>query len=263
MNDRTVFVTGATDGIGRATARELARRGWRVLTHGRNEAKARAAADEIDGTPVWGDFSDLSAVVGIAQQVRATAPFLDALVNNAGIYASRHELTNDGFETTMAINHFAPFVLTHHLLESLRAAPSARIVNVSSMTHSGAKLDPADLNFARGWDAYGAYAASKLANLLFTRELARILARTAVTANALHPGVIGTKLLRAGFSINGDSAANGARTSVYLTDDPAVQGISGRYFVDCKEAAASRAACDDKLARKVWGATTAALQSFL
>lgn len=263
MNERNVLVTGATDGIGRATARGLARRGWRVLTHGRNEAKARAAATEIDGTPVWGDFSDLRSVAALADQVRSAVPVLDALVNNAGIYASRYELTVDGFESTMAINHFAPFVLTHRLLDALREAPAARIVNVSSMTHSGAKLDPADLNFERGWDAYAAYAGSKLANVLFTRELARMLARTAVTANALHPGVIGTKLLRAGFSISGDSAANGARTSVYLTDDPDVQGVSGRYFVDCRESPASRAAGDDKLARELWEATTTAVQSFL
>lgn len=264
MNERKIaLVTGATDGIGRATAIELSARGWHVLVHGRNATKAKAAARAINGTAVTGDFTRLSDVVALAQQVRDATPALDALVNNAGIYASRREVTDDGFETTIAVNHFAPFVLTHQLLDALKAAPAGRIVNVSSMTHSGAKLDPAALNIERGWDPYQAYAASKLANIVFTRQLATNLQRTAVTANALHPGVIGTKLLRAGFSIKGDSAANGARTSVFLADDPAVQGLSGRYFVDCREASPSRAAQDDKLAQAVWDATATAVSAYL
>lgn len=260
---KTVLVTGATDGIGRATARELAARGWRVLVHGRNPATAARAAREIDATPVAGDFSRLAEVVALAEQVRDAAPTLDALVNNAGIYPSRREVSDDGFELTMAVNHFAPFVLTGHLLDALVAAPAGRIVNVASMTHSGARLDPGALNIERGWDAYQVYAASKLANIAFTRQLATNLKRTTVTANALHPGVIGTKLLRAGFSIAGDSAANGARTSVYLTDDPAVQGISGRYFVDCREESPSRAAQDPRLAQALWEATATAVAAFL
>jgi NAD(P)-dependent dehydrogenase (short-subunit alcohol dehydrogenase family) len=260
---KTALITGATDGIGRATATALAARGWHVLVHGRSTAKAQAAAREIDGTAVAGDFTRLREVVALARQVREAAPELDALVNNAGIYAARRELTDDGFETTIAVNHFAPFVLTHHLLDALKAAPAGRIVNVSSMTHSGATLDPEELNMAHAWDPYQAYAASKLANIVFTRQLARNLKRTAITANALHPGVVGTKLLRAGFSIKGDSAENGARTSVYLADDPAVRGLSGRYFVDCREAPPARAARDDKLAQALWDATATAVSAFL
>lgn len=260
---RSVLVTGATDGIGRATAAELAARGWHVLVHGRKPTKAAAAAADIGGTAVSGDFARLGEVVALAAQVREVTPVLDALVNNAGIYATRRELTDDGFEITIAVNHFAPFVLTHHLLAALKAAPAGRIVNVSSMTHSGAKLDPRTLNIERGWDPYRAYAASKLANIVFTRQLAANLRRTAITANALHPGVVGTKLLRAGFSVAGDSPANGARTSVYLVDDPAVAEVSGQYFVDCRATPPSRAALDDKFAHAVWDATASALAAYL
>lgn len=256
-------MTGASDGIGRATASELAARGWHVLVHGRTPAKAAAAAADIGGTAVSGDFTHLGEVVALAAQVREVTAALDALVNNAGIYARRRELTEDGFELTIAVNHFAPFVLTHHLLAVLKAAPAARIVNVSSMTHSGAKLDPRALNIERGWDPYQAYAASKLANIVFTRQLAANLRRTAVTANSLHPGVVGTKLLRAGFSIAGDSPENGARTSVYLVDDPAVAGITGRYFVACRETSPARAVRDDKFAQAVWDATASAVAAYL
>ena len=256
-------MTGASDGIGRATAAELVARGWHVLVHGRTPAKAAAAAADIGGTAVSGDFTRLDEVVALAAQVRKVTPTLDALVNNAGIYPRRRELTVDGFELTIAVNHFAPFVLTQHLLAALKAAPAARIVNVSSMTHSDAKLDPRALNGARDWDPYQAYAASKLANIVFTRRLAANLKRTAVTANSLHPGVVGTKLLKAGFSIAGDSPENGARTSVYLVDDPAVAGVSGRYFVACRETSPARAARDDKLGLAVWDATASAVAAYL
>lgn len=260
---KSVLVTGSSDGIGRATAAELAARGWHVLVHGRHARKAAAAAAALGGTPVSGDFTCLDEVVTLAAQVREAAPVLHALVNNAGIYPRRRELTDDGFETTIAVNHFAPFVLTHHLLPALKAAPAGRIVNVSSMTHSGAKLDPRALNIEHGWDPYQAYAASKLANIVFTRQLAKNLRRTALTANSLHPGVVGTKLLRAGFSIAGDSPANGARTSVYLVDDPAVAGVSGRYFVDCRATQPARAALDDKFAQAVWDASASAVAAYL
>ena len=260
---RRVLVTGATDGIGRATATELAARGWHVLVHGRTLAKAAAVASDIGGTAVNGDFSRLREVVALAGEVRAAAPVLDALVNNAGIYPTRRELTEDGFELTIAVNHFAPFVLTHHLLAALESAPAGRIVNVSSMTHSGAKLDPEALNIERGWDPYRTYAASKLANIVFTRQLAANLKRTAVTANTLHPGVIGTKLLRAGFSIAGGKPVDGARTPVYLVDEAALAGVSGRYFVDCRTTTPSRAALDERLARAVWDATANAVVAYL
>ena len=265
---QSVLVTGATDGIGRATAHSLIQRGWHVLVHGRSEAKARKhalALAEADAkvTPVWGDFAVMSEVVDLSNQVKAEVSTLDVLVNNAGIYAERQTFNADGFEMTMAVNYFAPFLLTHHLLPALTAAPMARIVNVSSMTHSGAALDLDDLRFERSWSSYAAYATSKLANILFTKRLATELERSAVTVNALHPGVIGTKLLRQGFGMGGGSVADGARCSIFLATSPKVASVSGRYFVDsCEQRPASKAS-DERLGSKLWDATLDLLDAYL
>jgi NAD(P)-dependent dehydrogenase (short-subunit alcohol dehydrogenase family) len=205
----------------------------------------------------------MDEVVELAAQVQRLSPALDGLVNNAGLYPKKRFVTADGFELTMAVNHLAPFLLTARLMPLLAAAPSARIVNVSSMTHSGARLDTDDLDLTQRWDAYGAYATSKLANILFTIHLAGDLAGSAITANALHPGVIGTKLLRAGFGMGGGTPTDGARTSVYLIDSAAVARISGRYFVDCREAAVSAQARDSRLAEALWYASADRLARFL
>ncbi len=204
----TALVTGATDGIGKQTARELVERGWKVLVHGRTEKKARAAAKEVGGEPVWGDFTKLSEVRALAGQIGD----LDVLVNNAGILARGHQLTGDGFEETLQVNHLAPFLLTHLILSKLHG----RIINVSSGVHSGGEVEPFEqLN---ALDGYSAYAASKLANLLFTFALAR---RVKIPVVALHPGVIATKLLHAGFgSMGGADVAEGAATPVMLATAP-------------------------------------------
>jgi retinol dehydrogenase-12 len=265
---QSVLVTGATDGIGRATARALLARGWHVLVHGRNEAKARKAANglasaEAKATPVWGDFANMADVVDLSIQVKAEVSALDVLVNNAGIYSDSREINPDGFEMTMAVNYFAPFLLTHHLLANLTCAPNARIVNVSSMTHSGASLDLDDLRFERGWSSYAAYSTSKLADILFTRRLAADLDQTRVTANALHPGVVGTKLLRQGFGMGGESVEDGARCSVFLATSPKVARVSGKYFVDCKEHKPSAKARDDRLGLKLWDTSLHLLEDYL
>ena len=267
---KSVLVTGATDGIGLETARQLLARGLHVLVHGRNEEKAsrnaRTLAAEAGAarvTPVWGDLSSMRQVVELAQQVQQRAPILDVLVNNAGVFQRSRVLTEDGFEMTMAVNHFAVFLLTSRLLPTLRAAPAGRIVTVSSIAHSGADLDLDDLSFAHGFEGYDVYAASKLANILFTRSLASRLAPTPVTANALHPGVIDTKLLHAGFDIRGASLEQGARTSVYLADSDRVAGVTGKYFVDSREATPSRQARDDRLADGLWAESERLLRDFL
>lgn len=266
---RTALITGATDGIGRETARALLGLELRVLVHGRNRAKAeqhaRALARDTggDAVPVWADLSDMAQVAALAAQVAGLAPRLDILINNAGVYEKRRHITADGFELTMAVNHFAVFLLTHRLLDCVIAAPAGRVITVSSMVHQGATLDLDDLAFEHGFDGYRAYGASKLANLLFTQALARRLAGTGATANALHPGVIGTKLLRAAFSMQGDSVQQGARTSVYLATADAVAGVSGKYFVDCREAPASKPARDDALAELLWSKSEVLLAKFL
>ncbi len=289
---RTVLVTGSTDGIGFETARQLLATGMHVLVHGRSEAKAtrqaNALASRVPGgksTPVWGDLSRMREVVALAEQVRLVAPVLDVLINNAGIYAQRRAITEDGFELTMAVNHFAPYLLTRLVGPSVSKAPAGRIVTVSSMAHQSGDIDLDDLMFENGFDAYSAYATSKLANILFTSALATRLAgasstrsslsgtsssgtsssgtsssrtsssRTDVTANCLHPGVIDTKLLHAGFSIKGSSVEKGARTSVFLATSDTVTGVSGKYFDNCRAVSPSRQARDDRLAEALWVVT--------
>lgn len=274
---KTVLVTGATDGIGLETARQLVAHGWHVLVHARSEDKAERAAHalgdaalhggRLDGhgrtEAVWGEFCRMAEVRRLAHQVLAKAPVLDALINNAGTYQNERHITADGLELTMAVNHFAPFVLTHHLLPALLHAASGRIVTVSSIAHARGRIDPGDLAFHAGFDGYAAYAASKLANILFTRALARRLAGSRVTANCLHPGVISTKLLWAGFKAKGRSVQEGARTSVWLATAPHVAGVSGGYFVDCVAREPAPAARDEALAEALWQASEAAVAPFL
>jgi len=185
--------------------------------------------------------------------VKKAAPVLDVLVNNAGIYAAERTLTKDGFETTTGVNHLAPFLLTHLLLEPLKAAPQGRVVNVASVAHSRGEVDVNDLNFEKGYSGYGAYAASKLMNVYFTHELARRLKGTKVTAYALHPGVIGTKLLRAGFgAMSAGSLEEGARTSVYCATEPKLADVTGRYYSGARETPAAAHADDPKLERALY-----------
>jgi len=261
-----MLVTGASDGIGFETARQLLALGHSVLVHGRHEARAREAIANLGRTngtalPVWGDFARLDEVVALARQVSALTTRLDVLINNAGLYAARRSLTVDGFELTMGVNHFAPFLLTHHLQALLVGSAGARIVNVSSMTHDGADFDVSDLDLTHDWSAYGAYATSKLANVLFTRGLAARLG--GVSANALHPGVIGTKLLKNAFRMQGAAVADGARTSVHLATSPAVAGITGSYFDNCRERGADRRAGDKRLVDALWQASRQRLAAWL
>lgn len=263
---KTILVTGAADGIGFETARALLDLGHTVLVHGRHALRAEAAVEQLataggDALPVWGDFARLAEVVTLAGQVATLTHHLDVLINNAGLYAQQRSMTVDGFELTMGVNHFAPFLLTHHLLPLLAKARAARIVNVSSMTHDGAALDLDDLDLARGWSGYGAYASSKLANVLFTRALAKRLVGT--TANALHPGVIGTKLLKKAFRMQGAQVSEGARTSVYLATSPEVVAISGAYFDRCRECTVDSRARDGRLVEAFWIATQRRLAAFL
>ncbi|MCA9662693.1 MAG: SDR family NAD(P)-dependent oxidoreductase [Myxococcales bacterium] len=262
-----ILVTGATDGIGRQTALELARRGALVILHGRSDAKLAATREMILAEvadarldAVRADLSGLDEVRELAAEVGRRYPALDVLLNNAGVYMKARELSRDGLEKTMAINHDAPFLLSHLLLDNLRRARQGRVVNVASIAHARGRLDLEDLDLARGWSEYGAYAASKLANVLFTVELARRLEGTPVTVNALHPGVVSTKLLLEGFNMRGgDSLAEGAATSVTLALDPDLADVTGRYFSGGQLARTNRAADDDALVERFYLASAKAV----
>ena len=267
---KTVLITGATDGIGRETARQLLEKGWHVLLHGRTREKAERVAQELSGAhshgqgePVWGELSRMGEVVQLAERVKGATKSLDVLINNAGGFEAKRRVTTDGIEQTMAVNHFATFLLTHHLLGLLGQASAGRVVTVSSIAHQNASLDVSDLALKRGQHGYDAYCTSKLANVLFTRALAKRLTGTTITANCLHPGVVTTKLLWAGFRMKGSPVERGARTSVYLATSDDVVNTSGKYFVDCREAVPSAAAQDDKLAEALWQASELLLAKYL
>lgn len=256
--ERVAVVTGSTEGIGRQTAIELARRGFLVVVHGRSEARARdagrAVADASGGDVdvAVADFASMSAVRAMGAALAAAHPRLDVLVNNAGVFCKDRVVTADGFELTMAVNHFAHVVLTHALLPALRASEQGRVVNVASGVHAGASLDVGDLTLARHFRGRDAYATSKLANVLFSNELARRLRGTRVTSNALHPGVIATKLLRAGFGGGGAAVETGARTSILCATDPSLAEVTGAYFSDARRVAAGERARDAELARALY-----------
>ena len=265
---KTILVTGATDGIGLETAKQLARAGHEIVLHGRSAEKAQHARSAIlHSVPdaalhiAHADFSDLSGVARMARELNERLPQLDILINNAGVYMTRRELTRDGFEMTLGVNHLAHFLLTVLLLPLLKQSPEPRVVTVSSMVHTSGRIDFADMNSERRFDGYQAYANSKLANALFASELAR--REPWLTSNFLHPGVIGTKLLHAAFSMAGASAAEGARTSVYLASSSEAAGITGKYFDRCAVAPASAQALDQDLARRLWDWSERIVRPFL
>lgn len=273
MTGRVVLVTGATSGIGRATAAGLAALGAHVGIVGRDRDRAEAAASAIRAASpaayVDAFVADLSAQVQVrrlAAEVLATYPRLHVLVNNVGgFWATRH-VTADGLEHTFAVNHLAPFLLTRLLLPRLEESGQARIVTVASGAHTLGRIDFDDLLGEHDYSGSRAYNQSKLANLLFTYELARRLGSSPVTANALHPGMV-----RTGFGAEDQQAAwkvvapivrpflrrpaRGALTSIYLAASPEVEGITGVYFADRRPKQSSPLSRDAALAARLWDAS--------
>jgi NAD(P)-dependent dehydrogenase (short-subunit alcohol dehydrogenase family) len=270
MQGKTVLVTGANQGIGKATALALAQQGARVVLLSRSDEKGRKAVADIQAATGSKDVELLVADLSSLEEVRrAAAEFkqrhdrLHVLVNNAGVLVPSRRVTVDGFEETFAINHLAYFLLTRELLDVLNAAAPARVVNVSSAAHQAGRMQWDDLQFAQQpylqWRAYGQ---SKLANVLFTYELARRLDPAKVTANVLHPGVIASGF---GQTYGGATAffvrlahpffaspEAGARTSVYLASSPEVAGVTGKYFAKCKAVKSSADSYDEAAQKKLW-----------
>ncbi len=266
----TILITGGTAGIGRATAEALAQPGRTILITGRDAGRGEPVAQAIQQAKggivhfLAVDLASQASIRAFAARLLESYPALHVLVNNAGTAQAQRVLTEDGSEMTFAVNHLAPFLLTHLLLDRLKASAPARIINVSSLVQQWGKLHWDDLSLERGYDLDVAYNQSKLANVLFTQELARGLQGTGVTVNSLEPGLVKT-----GFGLHytgwkrwfgqrivmplfGQTLEQGASTSVYLAQSPEVQGISGQHFRKCRPLALSAASADPAAARRLW-----------
>lgn len=268
MNDKVCVITGGTDGIGKEAAYGLARQGAKLLIHGRDPDKGARAAAELEARSgnraiefLQADFGSLADVRQLAARIKERAPHIDVLINNAGGMFVKRKLSKDGYELTFAVNHLAPFLLTHLLLDTLKNGPPARIVTTASGAHRSARLDFDDLQATHRYSSMRAYANSKLANILFTRALAKRLQGTTVTATCLHPGFVRTSFgrdmapfARALFTLLARLARSpekGAETLLYLATSPQVQGASGGYYFDCRLTQPAPAAQDDEAAERL------------
>jgi NAD(P)-dependent dehydrogenase (short-subunit alcohol dehydrogenase family) len=273
MKGKEVVVTGATDGIGKVTAREIAKMGASVTVVGRSASKGEAVVRELRAGAghdrvqfVVGDLSTRRGVQAAADAIKSRVKRLDVLINNAGALFQRRELTEDGIERTFALNHMGYFLMTAQLLDLLKAADNARIVNVASAAHLGAKLDIDDLQNAQRYSGWIAYGRSKLANIYFTYELARRLQGTNVTVNCLHPGFVASRfgsnnggitrvVIGLAKSLAAISEDEGAKTSIHVASSPEVANVSGKYFDKCAAVASSPVSYDEEVARALWAAS--------
>jgi retinol dehydrogenase 12 len=267
MTGRICVVTGANRGIGRATAEGLAQLGATVVMVCRRKEEGEAVAQEIGAKSslppdvVAADLSSQGSIRQAAAELRGRYPRLHVLINNAGIIPQKREVTVDGLEMQFAVNHLAYFLLTNLLLPQLKAGAPSRIINVSSGAHTHADLDFADLQAERSYDPKAVYSRSKLANILFTYELARRLQGTGVTVNTLTPGIIATRMLADYMGVSakggnlrtfGATPEEGAETSIYLASAPEVAEVTGKYFERKRVMPSSRKSHDEALARRLW-----------
>jgi retinol dehydrogenase 12 len=269
MIGKTCLVTGATSGIGEVTALELARMGAYVVLVGRSPDRCEASLARIKQATGSSSVEYLIADLSSSAQVRQAAHQfmekhnrLDVLVNNAGAAFVRRQLSSDGFEMTFALNHLNYFLLTLLLVDTLKASAPARVVNVASDSHRGQVLDFDDLQLERSYGVMKAYGRSKLANVLFTYELARRLNGSSVTVNALHPGTVATRIWQKGGPLNPlislimrtitVPVEQGAQTPIYLASSSEVQGVTGQYFTNCKAVRSDPASYDEASAKRLW-----------
>ncbi|MGE3728494.1 MAG: SDR family oxidoreductase [Candidatus Sericytochromatia bacterium] len=268
MEGKVCLVTGATAGIGKVCARELAARGARVILVGRKPEKTLNVVQELKRQTngqieyLLADLSEQAQVRQLARDLRERTDQLDVLINNAGAVFAKRELTVDGYENTWALNHLSYFLLTHLLLDLLKNSAPARIINVASVGHFQAVIDFANLQGEEHYSLTQAYAQSKLANVLFTYALARRLEGTGVSANCLHPGVVATDIWSKGPSWTQPfakviqkfmiSPEKGAETMVYLATSQALNPDSGRYYDNCKAVKSSKISYNQALQERLW-----------
>ncbi|MFC1619276.1 SDR family oxidoreductase [Candidatus Neomarinimicrobiota bacterium] len=270
MHGKVCLITGANRGVGKATTLALASMGATVVMVARDPALGTAARDEIIRTAgnqsvelLVADLASLEAVRQLAADFRERHSQLHVLINNAGLTKRHHVLTEDGFETTFAVNHLAPFLLTNLLLDLMKAGAPARIINVSSMVHKWGRINSGDLQSEQHYNMHIAYNQSKLANVLFTYELARRLEGSGITANVVHPGMVASDFAREYTGFIGfmaqkgwrpfmKSPEKGAATSVYLASAPEVEGVTGKYFANSREKKSSRTSSNVALAGRLW-----------
>jgi NAD(P)-dependent dehydrogenase (short-subunit alcohol dehydrogenase family) len=269
MADKICLVTGGNSGIGKAVALGLAKTGATVVVVSRNKEKGQTAvADIIERSGnknvelIQADMSSQNSIHQLADEFRARHEKLHLLINNAGVYLTRRSETEDGLESTFAINHLGPFLLTSLLLDILKASAPSRIVNVTSDAHKGAKIDFDDLQGEKRFSGWQAYGQSKLAMILFTRELAKKLENTGVTVNSAHPGVVRTNFAKnnggvvsLGFRFLGlffISPESAARRVLYVATSPDLEGVTGKYFTKMHEVRSSQESYDDDSAKRLW-----------
>jgi len=269
MNGKVCLVTGATDGIGKISARVLAEKGAKVIIVGRNPEKSATVLAELKSSSgnenidlLMADLAVMQEVRDLAEQVISHYDRLDILLNNAGGYFAKHELTSDGLERTFALNHMSYFLLTNKLMELLKSSAPARIVNVSSDAHYGVDMDFENLNGEQEYKAWKAYQKSKLANVLFTYELLKKVPAD-ITVNCLHPGFVATNfghnnggffgpVLKIAQRISAIDPEEGAKTSIFLCSAPEVKGVSGKYFYKCQPKTSSRESRNMDTGKRLW-----------
>ncbi|XP_037550000.1 retinol dehydrogenase 12, like [Nematolebias whitei] len=267
--EKTAVITGANTGIGKETAIDLSKRGAKVILACRDMEKAQAAVKEIiessgnDNVVCMKlDLSDSKSIREFAETINTNEPKLNLLINNAGVMVCPYGKTADGFEMQIGVNHMGHFLLTYLLIDLIRRSAPARIISVSSMAHSWGSINLEDINSEKSYNKNKAYAQSKLANILFTRSLAKRLEGTGVTTYSLHPGVVQTDLWRhlsspERFFIKiakpfTKNSVQGAQTTIYCAVEPSLEKESGGYYSDCAPANCSAAGKNDELAQKLW-----------
>ena len=269
MNDKIVMVTGATNGIGKVSALALAKMGATVIVVSRSAEKCETVAQEIRQAAghdrvmtMPADLSVQAEIHRLAKQFLATHSKLDVLLNNAGAIYTTREVSKDGIEMTWALDHLNYFLLTDLLLDALKAASAGRVVSVSSGAHVMGKINFDDVQFLKGYSAFKAYSQAKLANIMFTYELARRLQGTSVTANALHPGAVATGFGHNNAGLFGSfwkffgrftlSPEEGAKTSIYLASSKEAEGMTGKYFDKCKPVKSNAASYVEVDQKRLW-----------